>query len=255
MLQTTKRFGLQKLKKIAGGPNSRWVISPHFVLETVNQLRNKKLLGKPRILVRTDEKGKTYKHLEWGQMPRFDVITSSDVRKNQKAISKTEGIRFNYKTPPDTFENHRAKYSKLRKYIIHPTRPREEIAIAGRVTICKMFGKTLLSFFLSPTPSSFGAAIVTYEFKNGRIKKVTDPKLSSRFKFDSSLATPEQLLVRRKIVANALKFLKKGIESKQINPRRFNTVFSFLTWKDAPTKLELYDLIERRLEQQQPKKN
>jgi hypothetical protein len=63
---------------------------------------------------------------------------------------------------------------------------------------------------------------------------------------------PQEKLVGRpedekKMLANVLDFINKAIEQRQIKLGTYKTWdISFVTWKNAPATLELFDLIEYR---------
>ena len=69
-----KWFGLKKLRKIAG-KDPRWNAPKTIVLKKGEHYRESQRNGLPRLLVRTDEKGKRYQNLSWGSMPRTDILS------------------------------------------------------------------------------------------------------------------------------------------------------------------------------------
>jgi len=253
-----KRFGLQKLKKIAGTPNQRWTVSPHITLKNIQNLRQKKLKNKPRLLVRTDEQGRAYDSLNWRKMPRFDAQTKEKIKDTQLEIAQAEKETlhkgYNYSTPES-----RIHYITTRRYIIHPTRPREEIAYTGRAEIIKYGNKSFLGIYISKNPdptkpihrSFLNAPKLTYEITVKQIKRtgrIGYAHIPTTYRIDAQTKTTQAHI--RQLAANVLNFMRKGIRKHQINPRRPRTEISFVTWKDAPTKLELYDLIEYRKKQE-----
>ena len=230
MTQMNKRFGLRKLKKIAGAPNTRWFVSPHFVLRKPEQFRLSQAKGMPRLVVRTDERGRKYNTFIWGSMPREDVhVAGSSEEHIQKELSeifaKTPAY-FIRKIPQEAL-------------IIHPTRPREDIEYTGAIRVAKGIGKrppSIEIFIAKPAP---------------------DKKIHRDLPFDSfevvfsngsfALRNPNQKsVVHNQILEHAIDLLQEAVRTKQLNLSRPESIISFLTWKDAPSRLELFDMIERR---------
>jgi len=239
-----KRFGLMKLKKISGAQNQKWMVSPHIVLQTPEQLTREKLNGATRALVRTDEKGKRYHTLSWATMPRFDTNlkhpklgTKIPLKKIQQEIHNKEEFRAALEIP----------YKKKRVLIIHPTRPREQIAYSGQILINNALREITLKISKTPGKNETHrnltqAKLIFYKIKNGRLTQTKMLNQDGYTPIKRKINFPKEMLLSRRIKA----FLEKGIREHQINPKRGETEISFVTWKDNPTKIEFYDLIEFR---------
>lgn len=250
-----KRFGIQKLKKIAAAnPSTNWHVAPTMHLSTLRHFPNQKFADAKRVVVRTDEAGKSYQHLNWYFMPRFDAIPKNNPKSTTREMRKKEAEHFNKATPPETYTTHRANYAKRRHYLLVPTHPREEIAYTGMATISAEHGKPEIRLYIHPTPGPqqtqhrnlLGAPFAKFEPHRGTLRRM--PLTVSDMSLESFLskATPKRKAQIRAIARNILSFIREGLETKQLKLRREYTEISFLTWKDAPTKLELFDLIEVR---------
>jgi len=251
-----KHFGLKKLKKIAGR-DPRWFVSPHIVYSSPEQLRLARMRGQPRLLVRTDEAGRTYNHLSHYAMPRFDVpgfgLGGHKDRKNaalrslgekeiQKRLASAKG-KVNF--PPGA--------KNMLRFIVHPTGKREDIAWTGSVLvhseITRNKGRTVLTpkieIVLTPNPDPketvhinlIDERDISFNYKNGK------------FTFDKDYSQRKSLKRNKKqenaLISRIKELIQSAIDSNQIKFSR-TTQIQFLTWKKDPTKIELYDLKESR---------
>jgi len=258
MVQRTKLFGLKKLKKIAG-KDPRWFVSPYKVYSSPEQFRLAQALGRRRLLVRGDEKGKSYLRYDWGSMPRTDVnvgrppITrKGSLRKERKVRAELDKLgnrsilNSNMSLVEKGFLKGRARF------IVHPTFLRREISVTGHAVLTKdSSGKTTLKISISFNPSKEAT------YHRGVRKDVMAEYLISpeqwtrRSKPLIGIWNPRRLsadnsALSETIVGQIVDFIKKGVELKQIKLGRQHTEISFLTWKSDPKQIELYDLIEKR---------
>ncbi|MCR4369223.1 MAG: hypothetical protein NUV67_04940 [archaeon] len=124
-------------------------------------------------------------------------------------------------------------------YIVHPTRERTEIAWTGRAII----GDGRLRISLVDTPSvnrpihrQLTGNNWSFKFENGRFV-VTEQELGNA-----------RLPHERQILENLLNLVNTSIQRGHIKiATEKPTEISFLTWKDNPAMLELYDLIEKKI--------
>jgi len=260
-IQRNKRFGLMKLKKIAGNEKNKWFVSPHITITTPEQLRLAKIRNPQRLLVRTDEKGKNYKHLSWELMPRFDTINES-----QHNTDKEMQNKINQQIKDGTLP------LKTRgKIIIHPTKPRENIAFTGTAVVFVSQKKPFIQIEITspdriihqfhrflPRTYSFRFAIdnTGQQIANHPLTKIHNMEYYAKGWKETPLKEIPEFI--KPLIQNVLEFTQKGIKEKQIKPKRFNadnyiqgrTELSFLSWKDAPQKAEFFDLLEKRVVQE-----
>ncbi|QQR92461.1 MAG: hypothetical protein IPJ89_04910 [Candidatus Iainarchaeum archaeon] len=240
--QFTKLWGLKKLKKIAQGLRPGLVtISPYLVRPTNPHLRPRDIGNSERLLVRTDEKGKRYDNLAWSFVPRYSINTSGyskDSRRLSKAIEENTKKRYDSFNRGSRDSVNPPHYFKHLRHIIHPTHGYSNVYSEGIITIAPLRRATR-SIITIVLP--YGAKKeFTYDYKTRRVDA-----------FEKAKYGPEQ----RRILSRLLRFLRYAIQSNQlqIKPTRFLTL-RYLTWKDAPTIPEFYDLQEYREVQSQAKK-
>ena len=125
-IQRNKRFGLMKLKKIAGAPNPNWFVSPHVTLTTNQKLTPKKINGSTRLLARSDEIGRNYRKYEYASMPRKDLPVI-EINPNEKSSPELVPLI-----------NQLKKYRPKSVLVIHPTRPRGDIRWTGSIQIANI---------------------------------------------------------------------------------------------------------------------
>jgi hypothetical protein len=222
-VQMNKRFGLKKLKKIAG-KDPRWSVSPHINLKSLQQFRTEKAKRMPRLLIRTDEAGKIYKHFNWEQIPRFELST----KKFSEKEVKEHLLRLGYR--PSSLE-------RLR-YIFHPTRPREDIHTFGVAVIRNYLGSnmTLEIKLGNSQPNN------PYHRKQTE-KSIIFVRKEKKWILKSQIPGIKKYSRLLRIVRS---FVEKGLTQNQIKPREYQEM-SFLTWKDDPAKPEFFDYIEERI--------
>ncbi|MEI7961498.1 MAG: hypothetical protein WCI04_04130 [archaeon] len=250
-IQRNKWFGLNKLRKIAGGENPKWGITPTVVVSHPEQLNSLRFENAQRLVLRTDEKGRTYSQLNWETMPRYDLELDQttgkiDPKKNYGTVAKLNAGR---------------KWVRRNKtnYILHPTKERQNIAFTGQITFGRELANKLeVSFWLVKDPPAnrtihremVGKIKVTFLLKNGALKvESSEIPTKKRPLWRAVLGlkkTQANLTNEEKILGGVREFVEKGIKERQINPNRQRTQLSFLTWKDNPTKIEFYDLQEIR---------
>ncbi len=236
MVSYSKLFGLKKLRLLAkGNPNA--FVSPFKVYSSLNQIRKSHFRGMPRLLVRMDEKGKRYALLTWGAMPRKDL-------KANEINSHIDNLQLQSMKFPE-------RYRKRIRYLIHPTRNRSEIAWTGRISVSntRYFKYSKLDFknsnlVLTSAPSPANEIHRNLNEYNLKIS------LSDKgFQYNCSPLSKLDPLKKQQAtsIANTLcNLFTNGIKTNQIKLGRYYTSISFLSWKDAPTILELYDLAEER---------
>ncbi|MBI4043240.1 MAG: hypothetical protein HY393_00345 [Candidatus Diapherotrites archaeon] len=106
--QLNKWRGLRKLALIAKGLKGKATVSPWITLQPGQRFPEG--VRAPRLLVRTDERGKEYRQLQWRTMPRWNSTPSTI--QNEIAVKTAE-------FPP--------KEKRKTIFIVHPTRNREDI--------------------------------------------------------------------------------------------------------------------------------
>ena len=126
--------------------------------------------------------------------------------------------------------------------IVHPTKARENIAWSGRL---RMVGRKLF-ISLIEVPSTYnqyhrGLKAIPFECELSNNRFILATKSESRLNRLSDTLPDLQ-----SILATTLQLTNKAIETKQLKLGRAATEISFLTWKDNPQLLELYDLREFR---------
>ncbi len=229
MAMFTKLWGLKKLRKITRGSRN-FGTAPYKAYTDPNQFHIEDALGHPRLLVRTDEKGRRYQRLEWRDMPREDVhihntfgrrsANESHVRKGLAKMARRPGINI----------------------IVHPTRPREEIAYTG-------------SFFFQKSGEG-KAGIRIYIKRNPRAEEtrhniITEPLISIEDIFEKPPKNPDSRGKNtdlKRIVNNAIEFARRALGTRQIRLSSERHIEAhFLTFKRRPTFLEFYDLRELRM--------
>lgn len=233
IVQMNKRFGLQKLKKIAG-KDRRWTVSPHMVLRTPEKFRIVRAKGMPRVLIRTDEVGKTYKHFVWDDVPRYEN-TPQTVQLQHRLLEETVRDHLIHKGI-ETGKNYDYSIRRL-LYIMHPTRPREDIHLFGTLQITPHDSATSIELKLGESdPNStlhrkqVGPTVLFIKRGN---------------KWTTSIPVPTLFKNYPNLLQTVRTFVNRAIKTRQINPKR-TTEMSFLTWVDAPEKPEFFDLVEQR---------
>lgn len=268
--QFNKLWGLKKLREIAKGSN-RFRVIPFKVYEKPEQFRLKHALEQPRLLVRTDEKGRTYKKLSWARMPRIDINKPRkpfNKSKNEKMIQRELEKIGNTDSMGEKLEEEDKRNARL---IVHPTKKRRQIAFTGQITIenLNLSGEIVLRISLAKNPSAqvlvhrnlFLGSPFVYKIKKNRFvpTEKTKEQLRAISRQDKETTTSDRFYQTfgfkaigrqdkqtTKIIGNCLAFLKKAIKTKQVKPNRVKTEICFVTFKDNPTTLEFYDLQEFR---------
>jgi hypothetical protein len=187
------------------------------------------------MLVREDEVGRRYAKQNWHAMFRteFDLENNSRKRINKE-------LKLNYKTDP--------KLKRKTRLIVHPTRRREDFFSEGKLDISITDSGPVISVQLKRYP----------KIPKKLTKSVFLPEKTIRLEYKlkkinngyriSGQGHKEYSKTESAIIMQALSFLRHGLNSSQIKSSR-NTQLRFITWKDAPTNLEFYDLIEKRNKQ------
>ena len=234
--QHTKYYGLNKLRKIVKGA-SNVTITPSKVYERPNQFRIEHAEGQPRLLIRTDEKGKRYESLSYGRMPRSEVLLGSHTMADETRIrNQMKGTFSLLRGQGGEMLNEQEK--KKAVFIVSLTRKREDIALAGEIAIGDAVSQARIKIINPGTSPDFG------RYSHPVIESIALERTDSGFRIPRGtvLKFPET----RKLLANAINFLNKGIMEGHIKAGRTKTELSFLTWKDSPQKPEFFDLIELR---------
>jgi hypothetical protein len=239
----TKHFGLKKLRKIAGS-DPRWEVAPFKTYHDAKEFRMPHFKGNPRLLLRGDEKGKRYSKLSYPEMHRAE--TNSWLSGHTFA-SDEERVRCMI----DSVKNH-AGQGKHTVVIAHPTKPRGEMLLTGQVSIGPRPDAPLPEISLRiaenpgwatiPNHRDIVQEIVKWKYKKGKI--VANRKLDALAAIIKNRRHFETIRAVRE-------FLAKGIKDGQIKPNRQRTQIAFIVWKNAPGKLEFYDLIEERAKQRE----
>ncbi|MCX6803564.1 MAG: hypothetical protein NTY48_03255 [Candidatus Diapherotrites archaeon] len=243
--QRTKLFGLKKLRKIVqfAGSKGNWYVSPHKAYNSPKQFRLSHSLGRDRLLVRTDEIGKTHNWHEWMYMPRGDF----HLPKNLPASEQEQQVRQECRDYLLSLPNPH----KLR-IIAHPTFAREQIHLSGEIKIEPVVGiYGQRSIFVQIKWGYPEAHNVIHRnslpFKKtfflGK-KRVIDPKYANN---DADCTrSPDNAKHSRMVISSAEQFVRTAIASGQLRMGAGRRAFSisFLTWKNNPKSMELFDLIE-----------
>ncbi|MDO8648041.1 MAG: hypothetical protein Q7R70_06555 [Candidatus Diapherotrites archaeon] len=226
--QYNKLFGLKKLKKIAQSvPQAS--VTPFKVYSRPEQFRLSHSLEQPRLLARTDEKGRQYKRLRWEEMPRGDAVTKN---RSESEIHKwLNSFQYN-QDPLDSFSgrNRMLLFGSRKRFIVHPTRERSKIAVTGAVRI----EKGIIEIWINENPSA---------------QEKIHRRLFSQKSILSDIGNLDKLnprVEKNKLPANVIAFLKSGVKTGQIKLGRKLTELSFLSWKEAASMPEFFDLIEKR---------
>lgn len=239
--QHTKLWGLKKLRKIIRGfPASAGriaTLAPFKVYDSPAQFQRVHAQSQPRLLVRTDERGRFYDRLIWHLMPRFDFYFAS------KGLSRVlRGERSFRKKLQKTV----VPGARNARFIVHPTRLIGEVDWVGEIEFGRfLFSKRnrirLMLGRQRQSPSKhlrgsffmYGSSILEFEWKNNHLVLV-DPLSQHRLEGIHSLVTNIEL------------FLREAFRQKQLKLERHRTVVRFNTWIDDPTTPEFYDLQEYR---------
>ena len=234
--QFTKLWGLKKLKKIAQGLPSRVVgVAPYLVRPTDPHIRERDIAGSDRLLVRTDEKGKSYQKLGWAYVPRYSIDLPFS-RKKPGALSRYVRMRTRaaYDTEKNYFDgnpkvNPPGRFKHLR-HILVPTHANEMRHAENSVEI----NHGAIGIHLP------GADTIEWHQKGNKWVRSRKVELNP---------------MQRALLARIMRFIREGIRSKQIIPRvgrRF--VLRYMLWKNNPGLPEFYDLQEYRETQEKKKK-
>ena len=251
-----KLWGLKKLKKITQLTPGIATCAPYKVYANPNQFRLGHAKGMPRLLIRKDEKGRTYRTLEYGLMPREDAnldspassrrsiwsrltrrspqaVQEHSVQKQMKRMEKTKGL--------DSID--RKLYRARSRFIIHPTRKRADVFWTGKVWLYQLEKDLEIEVSLgrgNEDDTHYFKHPVNFKvfWENGKLAKIPWDYLKQRFAVD-----PEKM---SKLFDNLQQVLKAGFDSHQIKVGDRTVVLRFNTWKDTPEQLEFYDLIEQR---------
>jgi hypothetical protein len=239
IIQRSKLFGLKKLKAMTKGC-PQIVVSPHKVYSSADQFRMFHTKNNPRLLVRTDEKGRNYKKYDWSVVPRDDVFLKEKTMRNGYfgVISK----KLNELEVRERIDEIANRIFRMHRIIVHPTELRKKVGLVGNVFIDKS-GWITLNF----SPNSKSNPHFRFQFFKystalwiDRTKKPVQIKLSS-----GDMKRLDHPNVK-KILIPLIDFLNKGFKEGQIKMSR-DTEISFLTWKEKPNEVEVYDLVEKRL--------
>ncbi len=233
MIKRTKHWGLKKIKLISRH-NKNWVASPHITLRSMEQYREKMLGKKPRLLVRTDEKGKNYDSLSWRELPRTETITQKTT-KNPKIIIEEE---FKKKLS-------KKNISKKAVLILHPTFKRKNINFFGNLTLFPN-GKIIICYTSQKSICRTNKVHRTATVNETSLH-IIKTRTGYRFKGISGLNSLKNKRLKKGIF-NALQFMKKGLELEQIKLGR-NTKIHFIGWKKTGDKkfdggIEIFDMEE-----------
>ncbi len=139
-------------------------------------------------------------------------------------------------------------------FLAHPTKNRQQIQWSGQLLVDSHGGGVHITLMKTPSPkNTTHRALDKIDFWIPVGETITKLKLGN-FAVTRFIKTPRIPMTQvirenpdvEKILASIMEFVKKGLHEKQLHARRTKEI-SFLTWKDAPTKIEFYDLVEKRL--------
>lgn len=232
IVQRTKLQGLKKLRLISKYTKGIACASPFKVYSSSDQFRLKHAMGNPRLLIRTDEKGKVYRDLYWEKMPRTEIVGST---LNEDEVQRVLG---------DVSQSHSRMWM-----LVHPTKPRTEIAYTGVINLTKGT-RPYLKIVQNPASDQKNhrlllGNLIYLNFVEAHSLGPLRKKNSGHFEINVANIQrfdPEM----RKVTENAVHFLNQGIRTGHIKIGRHDTEMSFLSWKDQPSLLEFFDLIENR---------
>ena len=230
-VQYNKLWGLKKLRLVCKRLPGVARFAPFKVYHFPEQHQTTHDQNRPRLLVRTDEKGKSYRQLEYNIVPRFDVKTDEWTPayvRNQVSQRTKEPSRF---------------FQQRGRFIVHPTGTRESVACTGNI-------------YLIPATKRSGAVIRIDWGHGSKSGDITfDQTVSTRLLPSDIEHLPAHAPagVSRALAANLAAFLRMAIQTRQLNLSREHE-FRFNSWKDDPDVPEFYDWKEYREQKPQAKK-
>ncbi len=248
-----KLRGLKKLREITKHTPGRATYAQFKVYERPEQFRIGHAQGMPRLLVRSDEKGKTYNRLRWASMPRLDLNIEAKpsrarlterlrARRAQGKAQREMGRRY-HGTVDSEKKLESYPFSKYARFIVHPTRRKEDMFCDGKVCIFRIddnnFAQISMDFPANSTNSHLAGRWsernFTCQWEGG--------KFLSAY---GSIIYAQAINRFPQLIGNLEAFLKAGIETGQLQfrPRGRDIVMRFVTWKDKPEVPEFYDLLE-----------
>lgn len=233
----TKLSGLKKLRIMVQG-HKDVSYSPFKVYTSPEQFQLSHAQGRPRLLVRTDTSKRTYVSVgNYHAMARGDVTNLTDLNRTRQQIKSI-------------VDRNNLRHNKV--IIVHPTRKREDIAWSGELIIKTENNAPKLFFNLVFAPSPRKKDLrnlptnftVKCDLKRGRFSSTGTKNFEG--------LRPMQKVQAQLIFMKVIRFLNSSISSNQIKPNRY-TELAFLSWKDRPTSLEFFDLVEERMPPQKHK--
>ncbi len=235
--ERNKRAGLGKLREIVqrvndpqrGIPGSA-TFATYKIYKRPEAFRMVHAGTSPRLLVRTDEAGREYRQLVHGMMPRFhdtggfEANTETDVHD----VLRTAGsmVREDQLRPKGLQD----KASRLTRFIVHPTRPKDEVTGEGSIHFVNgVKNHVQIRYF-----GRHFDGVYAFAWKDGKLEK--DVRYSTPI--------PSEVSGAQTLFDTLQRFVEEGLKSKQLKFREGHTTVRFLTWKDQQHKPEFYDLKE-----------
>lgn len=231
----TKLRGLKKLKLLLRSQRGAHV-APYKVYDSPSAFRLEDMRGKPRLLVRMDEKGEEYRRISYAGIPREDISTegktSAEIQRQFEHMR--QGV-----SGKDPLAKRPVEWSR---FIVHPTGRRSEVYWTGTAELGRKTGHPRLTIRIgigNPVSTNFFTSVVEIPFiwENSTFRLLRTPKPSPVFDYTKE----------GRMISAVVEIVQNGILSKQL--RFFNqgyTKMAFNTWRDDPNYLEFYDLKEVR---------
>ncbi len=258
-----KLWGLKRLRTVCKHLPGVARFALFKIYDSPTQFRLSHLKENPRLVVRTDEKGRTYRRLMWETVPRFDINVADyqprwwEVTKGLKTSGIERRIRKGIKAETSRFNQELAKSERADKqfmrYLVHPTRARSDVKYTGNLAVVE--GKNSAGSFANQQTVrlSIGERSDFHYFGRG----------NSIVLFHIS-KSPSGIQIRReitqsaknapiKLIENLEAFLQKAIETRQLKLNRPDLLL-FNTWKNEPYIPEFYDWQEFRDQPAEQKK-
>ncbi len=244
--QRNKTWGMKRLRDLIGR-DPRWTYSHFKLYDNPTKFIGEHALGRPRLLIRTDEGGLHYKALDWKDMPREDL----DMVKAPKGLEDFEAD-MNRKRFQDKAAEMDAEGTEIfgdkwkrRKFLVLPTHSRSEIRTFGNILIKEgEKDKLIIQLNRNAVESKTVRMVDNYKEQHEfQVTKLPDNKyrVKGMERFIARLKNDKK--ASKAVVQSVIELAEKGLTKGHIKPGRPASI-SFLTWKHAPTVPEFYDWID-----------
>lgn len=131
--QFNKLYGLKKLREIARHTPGIATYARFKVYADHRQLRLSHARGKPRLLIRGDEKGKEYRTTNWDTIPRSEIsaaMREEEIKNHLIGIEKKRLIVKKHGEKPED-----ESFLRRARFIVHPTRLISDVGFAGELRL------------------------------------------------------------------------------------------------------------------------